>query len=77
LGTANTLAKFYIPKQDLDQTVVYREITHHYQVVFAKASEAERKELKWLCDWHLYRKVSRTKIRHRVNFWKNRHGLYE
>ncbi len=77
LGTANTLAMFFIPKQDFDKTVVYRAITHHYQVVFAKASEAERKELKWLCDWHLYRKVSRTKIRHRVNFWKNRHGLYE
>ena len=77
LETANTLAMFFISKQDFDKTVVYRAITHHYQVVFANASESERKELKGFCNWSLYRKVSRTKIRHRVIFWKNRHGLYE
>lgn len=72
LETANTLAAFFITQLGFYKTIVYRAITHHYQVVFAKASEDERKELKGLCDWRLYRKVSRTKIRHRVNFLKNK-----
>jgi len=52
--------------------VVYRAITHHYQSVFAYASKEEKKEIRRLCDWHSYRVVSRTKLRHRVNYWKNR-----
>ncbi len=72
LGTANTLAAFFLPKQGFDKTVVCRAITHHYQSVFVNASKGEKKELKGLCDWRLYRKVSRTKLRHRLNFLKNR-----
>ncbi len=72
LGTANSLAAFFLPKQGLDKIVVCRAITHHYQSVFVNASEREKKELKGLCDWRLYRKVSRTKLRHRLNYLKNR-----
>ncbi len=72
LGTANTLAAFFLPKQGFDKTVVCRAITHHYQSVFVKASKGEKKALKELCDWQLYRKVSRTKLRHRLNYLKNR-----
>lgn len=74
MNVANRLATFFVPKLGFDKTVVYRAITHHYQVTFTGVSEEERKELKRLCDWHLYRKVSRTKLRHRVNFLKNRIG---
>ena len=72
LGTANTLADFFVQKAGFDKTVVYRAITHYYQTVFAYTSEEEIKGIKRLCDWHLYRAVSRTKLRHRVNYWKNR-----
>ena len=72
LGTANTLAAFFLPKQGLDKTVVCRAITHHYQSVFVNVSKEKKKELKGLCDWRLYRKVSRTKLRHRLNYLKNR-----
>lgn len=75
LGTANTLAAFFVPKQGFDKTTVYRAITHHFQVVFANAPDKYRKELRQLCDWRLYRKVSRTKLRHVVNYWKKRIGL--
>lgn len=68
---ANELAAFFIPKQGFDKTVIYRAITHHFQVVFLNASKEERKELKRLCDWKLYKMVSRTKMRHRVNYWRN------
>jgi glycosyltransferase involved in cell wall biosynthesis len=72
LEVANRLARFFIPKQDFDKTTVYRSITHHYQVVFATAAIKERKELKILCNWSLYKTVSRTKLRHRINYWKNK-----
>ena len=72
LGTANTLAAFFLPKQGFDKTVVCRSITHHFQSVFVNASQEEKKELKGLCDWRLYRKVSRTKLRHRLNYLRNR-----
>ena len=72
LGVANELAAFFILKTGFDKTVVYRTITHHYQVVFVNAPKEERKELKRLCDWKSYKTVSRTKLRHRVNYLKNR-----
>ena len=72
MGTANELAAFFIPKTGFDKTVVYRAITHHYQVVFAKAERQERKRLNKLCDWKLYHAVSRTKTRHKKNFIQNR-----
>lgn len=75
LGTANTLAAFFVSKQGFDKTTVYRAITHHFQVVFADASDMDRKELGQFCDWRLYRKVSKTKLRHRLNYLKNRMGL--
>lgn len=72
METANALAAFFIPKQGFDKTVVYRAITHHYQVVFVNVSKEERKELKRLCDWQQYKIVSHTKLRHKWNYWKNR-----
>ena len=72
LKVANRLANFFISKQGFKKNVVYRAITHHYQSVFAYASKEEKNEIKRLCDWHSYRVVSRTKLRHRVNYWKNR-----
>lgn len=71
MGTANALAAFFIPKQGFDKTVVYRVITHHYQVVFLEVGKEEKKEFGELCDWKCYRKVSRTKLRHRWNYFKN------
>ena len=72
LGVANELAAFFIPKTGFDKTVVYRAITHHYQVVFVSAPKEGRNDLKSLCDWKAYRTVSRTKLRHRFNYWRNR-----
>lgn len=72
LETANTLAAFFISKEGFVKTTVYRAITHHFQAVFLNAPKSEKKELYRLCDWHLYRKVSRTKLRHRLNYLKNR-----
>jgi len=75
LETANELATFFIPKQGFDKTIVYRAITHHYQVVFADSLGNEKKEICRMCDWDLYRRVSHTKLRHVVNYWKNKFNL--
>lgn len=72
LDTANELAAFFVPKMGFDKVVVYRAITHHYQVVLMDAPKKERNVLYQHCDWKLYRKVSRTKARHRVNYFKVR-----
>ena len=72
MGTANELAAFFIPKTGFDKTIVYRAITHHYQMVFLNASKEDNGELKRLCDWKLYHQVSRTKLRHRWNYIRNR-----
>lgn len=72
LEVANRLANYFIPKQGFEKNVVYRAITHHYQSVFAYASKEEKIEIRRLCDWHSYRVVSRTKLRHRLNYWKYR-----
>lgn len=72
MGTANELASFFISKTGFEKDVVYRAITHHYQVVFVETPKNERRSMKRLCDWSCYWKVSRTKLRHRLYFIKNR-----
>lgn len=68
LRVANLLAAFFVTKEDIDPRVVYRRITHHYQVAFAHSDREMDRQLLPLVDWRLYRKVSRTRLRHRVNY---------
>lgn len=72
METANELAAFFTSKHGFEKTVVYRALTHYYQMAFISVAKRERKEVKLLCDWNLYRRVSRTKLRHRWNYWRNR-----
>ena len=72
LETANELATFFIAKKGFDKTIVYRAITHHFQVVFKNLPRAQRSSFKKICDWKCYRTVSGTKPRHIVNYWKNK-----
>lgn len=72
LNVANRLALFFVPKLGFNKAVVYRAITHHYQSAFTNSSATEKKELHNLCDWRMYHNVCRTKLRHIMNYWKNR-----
>lgn len=65
---ANLLAAFFYTKKEIDRSTVYRVITHHYQVAFSDITCAEDRQLLPLVDWHLYRTVSRTRLRHRINY---------
>lgn len=70
---ANDLAALFTERHDLDSRVIYRALTQHYQVAFYGASRDESKALRHLVDWHLYRTVSRTRPRHRLNYTLLRH----
>lgn len=72
LKVANRLAAYFIPKRGFDKTVIYRAITHHYQVVLMNVRKDELAELNQLCDWKSYKIVSRTKLRHWWNYFKNK-----
>lgn len=72
LKVADRLATFFIPKKGFDKTVVYRAITHHYQSAFSCDSSRASKELGQMCDWKSYRRVSRTKPKHFMNYIINR-----
>lgn len=66
---ANSLADFFVGKEDIEKTTVYKALTHHYQSVFAtRSSRKEEKHLLSMVDWKMYKAVSRTKARHRVQY---------
>lgn len=68
IGIANELSEFFIPKDGIEKKTVYQALTHHYQIAFASATPSEDKELLPLIKWNLYRTVSRTKLRHRLQY---------
>lgn len=65
---ANTLAIFFIKHPEIDKTVLYQALTHHYQSSFCNCTKTVDKELLPLVDWKSYKTVSRTKLRHRVQY---------
>lgn len=71
MQTSNDLASFFLTKKGFDKTTVYRSITHHYQAVFNRVT-SEKRMIRQQCNWTLYYRVSRTKLRHRVNYLINK-----
>lgn len=74
ITVANELSRFYIPKTGFDKTIIYRYITYQYQIPLLLIKlEDKRQEVEVFrsCDWKSYGIVSRTKLRHRLNYWKN------
>ena len=69
---ANNLASFFVSKKIKDTAIIYRAITHHYQVALSAPYGVVRKFVLPNLDWQLYYQVSRTKIRHRFNYLKYR-----
>lgn len=69
LTIANSLAAFFVPQAGTEKATVYKALTHHYQSVFIdKVSRKEERHLLSMVDWKLYKTVSRTKARHRVQY---------
>ncbi len=64
----NELSELFAKEERIDKTVIYRHLTQCYQMAFIDNTREEDHKLKQLIDWHCYRRVSRTKARHRINF---------
>lgn len=64
----NELSKLFAKEKGIDKTTVYRSLTQCYQMAFIDNTREEDHKLKQLIDWRCYRRVSRTKNRHRINF---------
>lgn len=69
---ANALARFFIVQNDIDKKTVFRYISQLYQVTLRCNVDIYKAYVRPTIDWHLYYRVSRTKIRHRFNFLKYR-----
>ena len=65
---ANELSAMLTDRQDFDKTTLYRALTQYYQMAFLDSTFEEDRRLHAIIDWHAYRRVSRTKLRHRINY---------
>ena len=64
----NELSVLFAKEHGIDKTVAYQALTQCYQMAFIDNTREEDLQLKHLIDWHCYRRVSRTKLRHRINY---------
>lgn len=65
---ANSLSTMFNKVADIDKTTVYRSLTQYYQMAFAANTPADDRQLLPLVDWQCYRRVSRTKARHWLQY---------
>lgn len=64
----NELSEYFSLKNNIDRTIVYQALTQCYQAAFINNTHEEDHLLRQLVDWKCYRRVSRTKPRHRLQF---------
>lgn len=64
----NELSELFAKEHCIDKTVAYQALTQCYQMAFIDNPREEDLQLKHLIDWHCYRRVSRTKMRHRIQY---------
>ena len=64
----NELSEFFSCERGIDKTIIYRALTQCYQMAFIDNTQEEDRLLHAQIDWKAYRRVSRTKLRHRINY---------
>ena len=62
----NELSALFAKEEGIDKTNIYRHLTQCYQMAFIDNTREEDRKLMNLADWQAYRRVSRTKLRHRL-----------
>ena len=67
---ANELSDLFGKERNIGKTTVYRFLTQCYQMAFLDCTSEEKHQLLPQVDWKCYRRVSRTKLRHRINYLK-------
>lgn len=71
----NELSELFANENGIDKTTAYRALTQCYQMAFLDNNREDDWHLRQLVDWRSYHRVSRTKLRHRWNYLRNRMGL--
>ena len=66
---ANSLSDLFASETSINRTIVYQFLTQCYQMAFIDNTHEEDRFLLSLIDWHCYRRVSRTKLRHRIHYY--------
>lgn len=64
----NELSELFSHESGIDKTIIYRALTQYYQMAFIDNTRDENHRLRQLIDWKAYRRVSRTKTRHHINY---------
>lgn len=64
----NELSELFAKEHCIDKTVAYQALTQCYQMAFIDNTHEEDIKLKPQIDWSSYFRVSRTKLRHRINY---------
>ena len=65
----NELSDLFAKENDIDKTIVFRHLTQCYQMAFFDNTRYEDLHLRPIVDWRCYRRVSRTKMRHRIHYF--------
>lgn len=65
----NELSELFAKEPNINKIVAYQALTQCYQMAFIDNTHEEDRQLKQLIDWHCYHRVSRTKPRHRINYF--------
>lgn len=60
---ANNLAERFIPRNDIDKSVLYVTISSYYRNCLAWSDSSGRKELRRTIDWESFRKTSSTSVK--------------
>lgn len=69
----NKLSELFSHESGIDKTIIYRALTQYYQMAFLETTRDEKRHLRHLVDWKCYHRVSRTKLRHRTNYLRNKY----
>ena len=64
----NDLSEMFGQETGINKTIVYRALTQCYQMAFVNNTHEEDQYLLPLVNWQCYRRVSRTKTRHRLQY---------
>lgn len=64
----NELSELFAKEHGIDKTVAYQALTQCYQMAFIDNTHEEDIKLNPQIDWSSYFRVSRTKLRHRINY---------
>lgn len=64
----NELSELFAKEHSIDKTVAYQALTQCYQMAFIDNTHEEDIKLKPQIDWSSYFRVSRTKMRHSINY---------